>query len=232
MPRHGLCVLARSGQPGTGVKHPDTMAADLLDSRGLERRPAQIHPLWGHCDLRRAGADLQHGVIDPGSDSGVVRRVASGVGDGRAASSVRFGRRRRLCFRQHPAHVHRRGRADRRGRIRDVPFWHLRLRSGGSREAGRHHVHCRVCRQLHAEPDSGLCAERHRFCRREGQQGSGPGRAGRRLLAADDPARRSPVTRQPIRARRRSRRATKARSRFSGRASAPPFKPTRSATNS
>ena len=62
------------------------------------------------------------------------------------------------------------------------------------------------------------------FVDEKGNKDPRPGRAGRRFLAADHPARRSPVPREPIFRSSRSRRATKARSRFSARGSARPFR--------
>ena len=70
------------------------------------------------------------------------------------------------------------------------------------------------------------------FVDEKGQQGPGPGRARRRFFAADHPAGRGFEPRQPIFARRRSRRATRRRSRSSARASDRRSRRTRFATSS
>ena len=80
--RDGLCVLAGSGQSGTGLEHPDAVAADLLDGGGVERRPPQIHPLRGHSDLagrrdRRISTQFSVPIPIPASSGVSLPRVVT-----------------------------------------------------------------------------------------------------------------------------------------------------------
>ena len=163
------------------LEHPHALAATAELRGGLERRRAEIHSLRRHArspPARRRRYQTQ--FVDPDAGSRDRRALPPpAYVDRLRAGEVRLGRRRRLRLLERPVDLHRRDRADARRHLWNVAAGTYRFRSADEGKPVVDHLHLCATGQLRPEPDASLRADRSRFHRREGQQGSGPGRAGR-----------------------------------------------------
>ena len=182
-------VLASQEQ---GLEHPDALAADLsIAPRCGAAASASSSPTATAPISAGAADDVPGAILDP--HAGPAVDAATPPADRRPlrAGELRLRRRRGLCVHGRCVRLHRRtSRRTVAGTYGMSPSGTYVFASGDEGTAVVITYTYAAATVLRPEPDAGLRPDRSRFRRREGQQGSGAGRARRRVLAADDPAHR------------------------------------------